>query len=83
MIGKLISKRGETLAEVLAAVVITVLALSMLAAAISVFAMFKNYTPPESSRGIIRMTFELGDAPPYEADVDVVYNEEGYTYVPN
>lgn len=83
MIGKLISKRGETLAEVLAAVVVTVLALSMLAAAISVFAMFKNYTPREPYRGIVRMTFDLGDAPPYDADVDVIYNEEGYTYAPN
>lgn len=76
------SKRGETLAEVLASVVVTALALLMLSAALSVLAPLKTHTDAEPYRGTVNMTFKLGYSS-VESDLDVIYNEEGYTYAPN
>lgn len=76
------SKRGETLAEVLASVVVTALALLMLSAAFSVLAPLKTHTDTEPYRGTVNMTFKLGYSS-VESDLDVIYNEEGYTYAPN
>lgn len=81
MIRKLISKRGETLAEVLLSVVITMLALLMLSATLCVFALPQDDKVSEPSSGVVSMTLVLGYSS-IEADIDVIYNEEGYSYEP-
>ncbi len=75
------SKRGETFVEVLAALLVTALALSLLVTALSVWGAPKpeESLPPE--RESMRMTFELSEMS-YETDIDVWFDGEEYAYAP-
>lgn len=72
------SRRGETLPEVLTALLIMALALSLLFRALSLL------LPPEpikreQTRSSVHTTFWLGETQ-YETELDVLLTEEGYTY---
>ena len=81
---KLHSKSGAMLAEILAALLIAAMALFMLAASLSVFSLHKSRTVKESTptHGVVTVSFALEDFS-YSTDVDVVYNEDGYSYAQN
>lgn len=81
---KLHSKSGAMLAEILTALLIAAMALFMLAASLSVFSLYKSRTVKESTptRGVVTVSFALGDFS-YSTDMDVVYNEDGYSYAQN
>ena len=75
------SDRGETFAEVLAALLVAALALVLLTAALSVWGAPKpkESLPPE--RGTVRLAFALSEMS-YEADLDVWFDEGEYACAP-
>ena len=75
------SARGETFAEVLAALLVAALALVLLTAALSVWGAPKPEESLPLERGTVRLTFALSEMS-YEADLDVLFDGEEYDCAP-
>lgn len=82
MIRKLSSNHGETFAEVLVAIIVMVLALSILLSSLSIFSPPKNHTVSKPTQGVVRLKVNVGEIS-YETDMDIIFNEEGYEYAKN
>lgn len=81
VINKLSSCEGETFVGLLLAIVVTLMALSMLLGSLSVLGN-KDKTFHKSGKGTVNVSVTLGEAS-YDTDIDVIYNEEGYEYAEN